>query len=86
MKQAITLDSILPINTEVFFNWRYSYKINDTWGWNSGYGKKGMSVREVIEQRIKTGMGGDIKEMEFENIRFVSYNEYRNIVSATAND
>ena len=89
MTEQITLDTILPHDTEVVFNWnhRKELKKNEyflTWGWNSGYGRQGMTVREVIEHRIKTGMGGDINDMVFENIRFVTYEQYKAIVSATS--
>lgn len=89
MKQVkITLESILPNDTEVVFNWRYKRQVkeNDFWGWNSGYGRKGMSVADVIRKRCETGFGGKIENYEFDNIRFVTNDQYDAIVRATSGD
>ena len=80
MKQEITLDTILPIDTEVVFSWRYKTDNHDAWGWNSDYGKKGQSVREIVNQRMSTGVDDKV----IANIRFVSFEEYQAIVSATS--
>lgn len=84
----ITLDSTLGWDTEVVFNWRYKeqVKANDFWGWNSGYGRKGMTVREVIEHRIATGFRGEFDQYEFKNIRYFSPKQYDALVRATSGD
>ena len=88
MDKKITLDSILPYNTEVVFEWRYKEQVksNDFWGWNSGYGLEGMSVRDVISKRCATGFGGKIEDYEFQAIRFFGYDQYRELLQATSVD
>lgn len=88
MDKKITLDTILPRDTEVVFEWRYKSQVkeDDFWGWNSGYGFKGMSVEDVIKERVKRGFRGDYDQCEFRAIRFFGYKEYESLVRATSGD
>lgn len=81
MKQQITLDTILPYDTEVVFSWKWKTDNDDDgWGWNSDYGRKGESVRDVVNRRMSTGVDDKV----IANIRFVTYERYKDIVSATS--